>query len=131
MAEAIVHIETVTPKQIENKILTIRGIQVIVDSDLAELYGIQTKRLNEQVKRNIERFPENFRFQLTDIEREEVVANCDHLKDLKFTKAHDRFLIIDNAVYHLGASIKDLGQRWCTFTLMRDFTAKDLLNKIG
>ena len=85
MAEPIVHIETVTPKQIEGKILTIRGIQVMVDSDLAELYGIQTKRLNEQVKRNIERFPENFRFQLTDIEREEVVANCDHLKDLKFS----------------------------------------------
>jgi hypothetical protein len=49
---------------IKNKIHTIRGVQVMLDSDLAELYGVSTKRLNEQVKRNIERFPEDFMFQL-------------------------------------------------------------------
>ena len=58
-----------TEKTIESKILTIRGQQVMIDRDLAELYGVETRRLNEQVKRNIERFPENFMFQLT---REEV-----------------------------------------------------------
>ena len=50
--------------QINNKIHTIRGVQVMLDSDLAELYGVSTKRLNEQVKRNIDRFPEDFMFQL-------------------------------------------------------------------
>ena len=57
---------------IENKILMIRGQQVMLDRDLAELYGVETKRLNEQVKRNIERFPEEFMFQLTRNELELV-----------------------------------------------------------
>ena len=51
----------------------------MIDRDLAELYGVETKRLNEQVKRNIDRFPLEFMFQLTNKEKEEVVANCDHL----------------------------------------------------
>lgn len=50
---------------IKNKIFRIRGLSVMLDRDLAELYQVESKRLNEQVKRNIERFPENFRFQLT------------------------------------------------------------------
>ncbi len=300
MANTLLPIQTHSPKQIENKILTIRGVQVMLDRDIASLYGIPTGRLNEQVKRNMDRFPEHFRFQLNTVERDEVIANCENLQDLKFNpslpycfteqgvamlsavlhtpvavrvsiqimeafvemrhtlaandhivrrletiehhqlslakhqeetdnkieevfrrldegqvkpqqgiffdgqvydaykliadlirkakkrivlidnyiddrvltmmdkrgngvkatiytkfidkqlkldiarhnsqyakidvllfkKAHDRFLIVDNEVYHIGASIKDLGQRWCTFTLIRDFTAKDLLAKI-
>jgi len=51
---------------IMNKILFVRGLKVMIDSDLAELYGVTTKRLNEQVKRNIKRFPEDFMFQLTE-----------------------------------------------------------------
>ena len=51
--------------KIEERIFTIRGKQVMIDKDLALLYGVETKRLNEQVKRNIERFPEDFMFQLT------------------------------------------------------------------
>ena len=50
---------------IENRIFTIRGLKVMIDKDLAELYGVETKRLNEAVKRNIKRFPEDFMFQLT------------------------------------------------------------------
>ena len=57
----------------------------MLDSDLALLYGVRTKRLNEQVKRNKKRFPEDFIFQLTLKEKEEVVAICDHLKALKFS----------------------------------------------
>jgi hypothetical protein len=63
-----------------SKILIIRGKRVMIDSDLAELYGTTTKRLNEQVRRNLSRFPEDFMFQIT-----EVVANCDHLKKHKFS----------------------------------------------
>lgn len=72
-------------KIIEPLILTLRGQRVILDTDLAELYGVQTKRLNEQVKRNAERFPEDFMFRLTEEEKSEVVANCDHLQKLKFS----------------------------------------------
>src|SRR6476620_7016832 len=63
------------------------GQRVMLDEDLAELYGVATKRLNEQVKRNRERFPSDFLFQLTASEKAEVVANCDHLAKLKFSKA--------------------------------------------
>ena len=55
----------------------------MIDRDLAELYGVETKRLNEAVKRNIERFPERFRFQLTKEEMAELVANCDRFNSLK------------------------------------------------
>lgn len=280
-------------------IMNIRGMQVMVDRDLAILYGVENKRLNEQVRRNIERFPERFRFQLTKEETNELVANCDRLNALKhstvmpyvfteqgismlstvlhsqtaiavsikimdafiamrrfiatnaqlfqrletieyhqlemkqhqevadkridevfkrldanippmqgifydgqvfdayrfvsdlmrkakrsivlidnyvddtvltlldkredgvtatiytqrisnqfqldverhnaqyslieikqFNKAHDRFLLIDDEVYHIGASIKDLGKKWFGFTLMHDITAAELINKI-
>ncbi len=71
--------------QIETLILDIRGQKVIVDHDLARLYGVATKRLNEQVRRNSDRFPADFRLQLTSEEKTEVVANCDHLARLKFS----------------------------------------------
>lgn len=67
----------------ENRIISIRGMQIIVDRDLANMYGVDTKRLNEQVRRNIERFPISFRFQLTKEERDELVANCDRFESLK------------------------------------------------
>ena len=182
---------------IESKILSLRGKQVMIDRDLAELYGVETKRLNEQVKRNIERFPAEFCFQLTTTEKAELVANCDRFNPLKHsttepyaftehgvtmlaavlkseivlidgyvdlsvlerlakkkngvnvtiytdpktkltsqdvqkfnaqyptmtvkhtTKMHDRFLIIDNAVlYHVGASLKDLGKKCFAFEIL-------------
>jgi hypothetical protein len=66
-------------------ILRIRGQKVMLDADLADLYGVSTKRLNEQVKRNQERFPADFMFRLTAEEKAEVVAKCDHLQRLKFS----------------------------------------------
>ncbi len=70
---------------IERSILLIRGEKVMLDADLAELYGVTTKRLNEQVKRNASRFPPDFTFQLSEAEKTQVVANCDHLVRLKFS----------------------------------------------
>ena len=69
---------------IENLIFEIRGRQVLLDRDLAMLYGVTTGRMNEQVKRNIARFPESFRFQLTTEERDEVIAKCDNLQKIKY-----------------------------------------------
>lgn len=77
---------TVLLPRIESRIQVIRGLRVMLDVDLAALYGVQTKRLNEQVKRNRDRFPSDFLFQLTQDEKTEVVANCDHLQNLKFSK---------------------------------------------
>ena len=71
---------------IQQRIFEIRGIKVIVDADLAKFYGVETKRLNEQVKRNPERLPEDFLFRLTEGEKIELVANCDHLANLKYSR---------------------------------------------
>jgi hypothetical protein len=77
----------IQPARIENSILLIRGEKVIIDTDLASFYGVSTKRLNEQVKRNKNRFPDDFLFQLNQAEKKEVVANCDHLNNLKYSKS--------------------------------------------
>ena len=174
----------------------------MIDRDLAELYGVETKRLNEAVKRNIERFPERFRFQLTKEEMAELVANCDRFNSLKhstvrsyaFTeqgvamlstvlrsetairvsirimdafvamrrfmvtnaevfqrlstmeyhqlemqqhlqesdkRIEDRFLCIDDDVYHIGASIKDLGKKWFGFSKMEILTPDELVERIN
>ena len=68
---------------IQGSIITVRNMQVMIDRDLSKLYGVTNKRLNEQVKRNIDRFPDKFRFQLTQPEKNELVANCDRLQSLK------------------------------------------------
>lgn len=68
---------------VKSLILTIRGVQVMLDRDLAMLYGVTTKRLNEQVKRNLARFPDTFRFVLSSEEMDELVANCDRFKMMK------------------------------------------------
>ncbi len=78
--------DTVMVPRIESRIQMIRGLRVIVDVDLAALYGVPTKRLNEQVKRNRERFPADFLFQLTANEKAEVVPNCAPLQRLKFSR---------------------------------------------
>ena len=203
--EIIIHNEN----DLRNKIYTIRGVHVMLDSDLAEIYGYETKRFNEQVKHNIERFDEDFRFQLTQEEvdilrskfsttnisamtrslpyafteqgiymlmtvlrgelavkqsktlirlfkqmkdfvltNSQLFAEIDGIKKhllesdlhhkendkkidelftlqyptltLSFTsKMHDRFLIIDNSVlYHVGASLKDLGKKCFAFEIL-------------
>lgn len=72
-------------KPLESMILTIRDRKVILDADLAVLYDVPTKALNQAVKRNEACFPRDFAFRLTAKERLEVVTNCDHLAQLKFS----------------------------------------------
>jgi hypothetical protein len=68
---------------VEQRIFIIRGMKVMIDRDLAELYGVETKHLNRQVKRNRERFPEEFMFQLTRKEKDELVTNWHRFEPLK------------------------------------------------
>ena len=90
---------------IENRIFTFRGEQLMVDRDLAELYQVEVKRLNEQVKRNLERFPGTFRFQLTDIEKNELVANCDRFKSLKHSSVNP-YAFTEQGVAMLSAVLR-------------------------
>ena len=64
-------------RSIKDKIYTIRGVQVMLDADLAQLYHVETKALNQAMKRNTNRFPSQFCFQLTKKERDELVTTCD------------------------------------------------------
>jgi hypothetical protein len=77
--------EVVPSERIESRILVIRGHRAMLDVDLAEVYGTTTRRLNEQMRRNKDRFPADFMFRLTEQEKAEVVAKCDHLRKLKFS----------------------------------------------
>lgn len=75
----------VATARIAERILVVRKHKVMIDADLAELYGVPTKALNQAVKRNQDRFPADFVFQLSKAEKEGVVTNCDHLARLKFS----------------------------------------------
>lgn len=89
---------------IENMILEVRGKQVMLDRDLAWLYGVETKRHNAQYA---------------------------PISVQAFSLSHDRFLCIDDEVYHIGASIKDLGKRWFAFSLLEDVNPMDLVDRIN
>ncbi len=77
----------ISQKHIESQIFTIRGLQVMIDRDLAEMYQVETKVLNQAVKRNSERFPIQFRFQLTENEKIELVTICDRFDLLKHSSS--------------------------------------------
>ena len=194
--------QLVVVDNIESLIKVIRGQQVMLDRDLATLYGVETKRLNEQVKRNIKRFPEDFMFQLTKDEclRSQIATlnegRGQHLKYMPYVftengvamlssvlrsdtaievnirimraftsmrhflqnnaevfqrlstmeyhqlemqqhlqesdkRIEDRFLCIDDDVYHIGASIKDLGKKWFGFSKMEILTPNELVERIN
>jgi hypothetical protein len=116
---------------------------VMMDRDLAALYCVETKVLNQAVRRNIERFPDDFMFQLTDLElknwKSQKVVRLETTRCRQqyapftikqFKNAHDRFLILDGAeVYHIGASLKDLGIKWFTFSRMA-LPASEILKRL-
>lgn len=122
---------------IENKIFLIRGKKVMLDTDLARLYEVPTKRLNEQVKRNRRRFPEDFMFQLTILERDELVANCDRLVKLKHSTSMpyaftEQGVAMLSSVLNSERAINVNIQIMRTFTKLRELVAthKDLQRKI-
>ncbi len=90
---------------IKNMIFSFRGLQVMIDRDLAELYGVGTKVLNQAVKRNIERFPNDFRFQLSDNEKTELVTNCDRFIKLKHSSVNP-YVFTEQGVAMLSAVLR-------------------------
>ncbi len=105
---------------VDDKIFIIRGVQVMVDRDLAELYNVTTKRLNEQVKRNLEKFPSDFMYQLTDIEKNELVAKCDQFKKLKHSTSNP-FVFTEYGVYMLSTVLKSKIATDVSLAIMRTF----------
>ncbi len=129
---------TILGTRIEQKIFFIRGKKIMIDKDLAELYEVPTKRLNEQVKRNLQRFPDDFMFQLSRRELNEVVANCDHLKGIKFSHTlpyafTEHGILMISSVLNSNKAIAVNIQIMRTFTKLRELMIahKDLNDRIN
>ena len=125
-------------EKIDRSILLIRGQKVMLDTDLAQIYGVKTKRLNEQVKRSAERFPSDFMFQLTKEEKEYVVANCDHLQNLKYSTTNP-FAFTEHGTVMLASVLNSPTAVAASIQIVRAFvklrellaTHKDLAEKLG
>ena len=114
-------VDLVEDEVIAQRIYFIRGRKVMLDADLAKLYGVKTFRLNEAVKRNIKRFPADFMFLLTDEEKTEVIANCDHLKNLKFSP-HAPYAFTEQGVAMLSSVLNSERAIQVNIQIMRAFT---------
>ncbi|SFT49418.1 ORF6N domain-containing protein [Algoriphagus locisalis] len=104
----------------ENWVFTIRGVSVMIDRDLAEAYHVETKALNQAVKRNIERFPKEFRFQLNNNEKSELVTNCDRLNNLKHSTSLP-FAFTEQGVAMISAVLKSHTAVQVSIQLMNAF----------
>lgn len=122
----------VSPDLSEERIIKIREQYVILDRDLAELYGVETKRINEQVKRNIERFPDAFRFQLTDDELRELVAVCDRFAILKHSSSLP-YAFTEEGVAMLSTVLRSKTAIQVSIHIMQSFVAmrRYLFNNAG
>lgn len=105
---------------IESKILVIRGQQVMLDRDLAELYGVETRVLNQAVKRNIERFPEDFMFMLETFEKNELITNCDRFNTMKHSSVLP-YAFTEQGVAMLSSVLKSKEAADVNIKIMRAF----------
>ena len=113
---------TVEDMPIARQILVIRDKQVMLDRDLATLYGVETKRINEQVKRNKELFPEDFCFQIDKSEFKELVANCDRFNKLKHSSSRS-FAFTEQGIAMLSSVLKSETAIRVNIAIMRAFVA--------
>ena len=102
------------------RIIKIRGQEVLLDRDVAELYGVETKVINQAVKRNLERFPEEFRFQLTENEMAELVANCDRFRSLKHSTVAS-YVFTEQGVAMLSAVLRSETAVQVSIRIMKAF----------
>ena len=134
-----VKISSLVPVEIiERRIFLIRGHKVMVDRHLAELYGVTTRALNQAVKRNTERFPDDFMFRFTKAEREGVITICDNLGPLKYSPVLPH-AFTENGVAMLSSVLRSKRAILVNIQIMRAFTRlrqlvsthKELAGKLG
>ncbi len=106
--------------EIGSKILTLRGQEIMLDRDLAVLYGVTTKRLNEQVKRNSERFPSDFMFQLNENEKNELVVKCDRFNTMKHSTVNP-YVFTEQGIYMLASVLKSPKAVEVNISIIRTF----------
>ena len=115
-------IESASADVIRSRILTVRGVQVMLDRDLAALYGVPTKALNQAVKRNIERFPEEFMFAVSGEEMYELVTNCDRFRNMKHSSVPMR-AFTEHGIIMLASVLKSNVATVVSVRITRTFVA--------
>ena len=106
---------------VDDKVYVIRGIQVMLDKDLAELYQVPTSALNQAVKRNMKRFPSDFMFELNNFEKNELITKCDNLQSIKFNPSNPK-VFTEQGVYMLATVLKSKIATEVNLQIMRTFT---------
>ena len=115
-------IEPMGVDAIRSRILAVRGVQVMLDRDLAALYGVPTKVLNQAVKRNIERFPEEFMFAVSGEEMRELVTNCDRFKNMKHSSVPMR-AFTEHGIIMLASVLRSSAATVVSVRITRTFVA--------
>ena len=130
--------DMIPQETIEQRIFLIRNQKVMIDRDIAELYGVETKNLNRQVKRNIQRFPEEFMFQLTVEERNQLVTICHRFKTMKHSSSLP-YVFTEHGVAMLASVLKSERAVKISITIIKAFvklremfsTHKELAHKLA
>ena len=107
-------------EQVKTLIVDVRGIQVLIDSDVAELYGVATKEVNQAVANNPDKFPEGYLFELTKEEKSEVVKNNDHLEKIKFSPYLPK-AFTEKGLYMLATILKSSQATETTIAIVETF----------
>ncbi|MDR1594290.1 MAG: ORF6N domain-containing protein [Prevotellaceae bacterium] len=113
-------VETVKFSQVEDKILTVRGHKVILDSDVAGLYGVETRDINKSVKNNPDKFPDGYIIELSDNEKAEVVENFHNLEKLKFSPVLPK-AFTEKGLYMLATILKSPKATQTTLAIVETF----------
>ena len=130
--------ELIPRERIEQRIFLIRSHRVMIDRNLAELYGVETKYLNRQVKRNIQRFPREFMFKLTKNEKDELVTICHRFKTMKHSSALP-YAFTEHGVAMLASVLKSERAVKISIVIIKTFVRlreiisahKELVHKLG
>jgi hypothetical protein len=123
--------EIIQNNQVENLIITIRGKRALLDSDVAALYGVETKEINQAVRNNPDKFPEGYIFTLDKNEKQEVVKIFDHLKKLKFSHANPQ-AFTEKGLYMLATILKSPKATLTTIAIIETFAKiRELSRNVG
>lgn len=115
--------------EVEKKIIVLRNQQVILDADVAELYGVETKRINEAVSNNTEKFPKGYVFQVNKQEKTEVVENFDHLQKLRFSPQLPK-AFTEKGLYMLATILKSPKATETTIAIVEAYAKLKELSRV-
>lgn len=110
----------VDTREIEARLIELRGKKVLIDRDVAELYGVETKRVNEAVKNNPDKFPKGYFFTLQGVEKQQLVENFDHFKTLKNSPVEPR-AFTEKGLYMLATILKSERATAVTIAIIETF----------